>query len=93
MRTSTIGTWIGIAYSTSISDETAGSAPRISATSVDVPPMSYVIRFGMPARRPIVAAAMTPDAGPDITVFAASRETWRAETMPPLPFITSTSPR
>ena len=38
--TSTIGTWIGIAYSISISFETAGWALRISATSVEVPPMS-----------------------------------------------------
>lgn len=29
-----------MAYSTSISFETDGSAPRISATSVEVPPMS-----------------------------------------------------
>ena len=30
---------------------------------------------------------MTPEAGPDITVFAASRVTKRAEIMPPLPFM------
>ena len=30
---------------------------------------------------------MTPEAGPDITVFAASRATCGAETMPPLPVI------
>ena len=38
--TATIGTWIGIAYSISVSFDTAGSASRISATSVEVPPMS-----------------------------------------------------
>ena len=35
---------------------------------------------------------MTPEAGPDMTVLAASSATRAAETMPPLPFITSTSP-
>jgi hypothetical protein len=40
VRTSTIGTWIGMAYSTSISFETGRCPPRISATSVEVPPMS-----------------------------------------------------
>ena len=36
-------------------------------------------------------AAITPEAGPDITVFTASRETMPALTMPPLPFITRSS--
>ena len=40
VRTSTMGTWIGMAYSSSISLETGGAPPRISATSVEVPPMS-----------------------------------------------------
>ena len=40
VRTSTIGTWIGMAYSSSISLETGGMPPWISATSVEVPPMS-----------------------------------------------------
>ena len=40
VRTSTIGTWIGMAYSSSISLEIAGAPPRTSATSVEVPPMS-----------------------------------------------------
>ena len=40
VRTSSIGTWTGMAYSSSISLEIAGSPPRISATSVEVPPMS-----------------------------------------------------
>ena len=38
--TSTIGTWIGIAYSSSSSPETCGTAFSISPTSVEVPPMS-----------------------------------------------------
>jgi hypothetical protein len=38
--TSTIGTWIGIAYSSSSSLETDGMPPRTRATSLDVPPMS-----------------------------------------------------
>ena len=40
VRTSTIGTWIGMAYSSSISADTCGTPPWISATSVEVPPMS-----------------------------------------------------
>ena len=35
-----MGTWIGMAYSTSISFETGATPPRIIATSVEVPPMS-----------------------------------------------------
>jgi hypothetical protein len=38
--TSTIGTWIGMAYSSSSSPETCGTAFSISPTSVEVPPMS-----------------------------------------------------
>ena len=38
--TSIIGTWIGIAYSSSRSLETAGWPPSTSATSLEVPPMS-----------------------------------------------------
>ena len=37
------------------------------------------------------AAAMTPEAGPDITVFTAASATIDAETVPPLPCITSRS--
>ena len=54
--------------------------------------MSYVIRSGRPDRRPVHAAAMTPEAGPDMTVLAASRPAFRAETMPPLPLTTSRLP-
>ena len=38
--TSTIGTWIGIAYSSSRSLETVGMPPSTRATSLEVPPMS-----------------------------------------------------
>ena len=38
--TSTIGTWIGIAYSSSRSLETDGRPFSTSATSLEVPPMS-----------------------------------------------------
>src|SRR6187200_2170829 len=34
----------------------------------------------------VAAAAITPDAGPDMMVLAASRATSRAATVPPLPF-------
>ena len=37
------------------------------------------------------SAAITPDAGPDITVLTASRATAREVTIPPLPFITRRS--
>ena len=40
VRTSTMGTWIGMAYSSSISEETGAAPSRIRATSVEVPPMS-----------------------------------------------------
>ena len=39
----------------------------------------------------VAAAAITPDAGPDMIVLAASRATSRAATVPPLPFMTRTS--
>ena len=86
-----MGTWMGMAYSTSISFETGAFPARIIATSVEVPPMSYVSRSGIPARRPVATAAITPEAGPDITVLTASFDTDLAETMPPLPFITKRS--
>ncbi len=47
--TSTIGTWIGIAYSSSSSPLTCGTPFWISPTSQLVPPMSQVITFGKPA--------------------------------------------
>ncbi len=50
------------------------------------------MRFTIPEALPVAAAAITPEAGPDITVFAASLDTSDAETIPPLPFITSISP-
>ena len=56
-------------------------------------PLYRVITCGID-RNPVRATggyAITPEAGPDITVLAASRATIRAETMPPLPFITSRS--
>jgi hypothetical protein len=63
----------------------------MSATSVEVPPISYAMAFSTPASASVTAAAMTPDAGPDITVFAASRATTGAGTVPPLPFMTRRS--
>ena len=50
-----------------------------------------VIAFRTPDYASVAAAAMTPEAGPDITVLAASPAAARAGTVPPLPFITSTS--
>ena len=38
--TSTMGTWIGMAYSSSSSELTSGTPPRIRPTSQLVPPMS-----------------------------------------------------
>ena len=50
-------------------------------------------RSGWPVGAPPgVGGGDHPDAGPDITVFAASLTTRLAETVPPLPFITSSSP-
>ena len=45
---SIIGTWIGIAYSSSSSVEICGSPALMRATSLEVPPMSYVTTFGNP---------------------------------------------
>ena len=47
--TSTIGTWIGMAYSSSSSEETSGTPSSISATSELVPPISYVMTLAKPA--------------------------------------------
>jgi hypothetical protein len=47
--------------------------------------------FWTPACASVAAAAMTPEAGPDITVLAASRATIGAGTVPPLPFMTRRS--
>jgi hypothetical protein len=47
--------------------------------------------FSTPACASVTAAAITPEAGPDITVFAASRATTGAGTVPPLPFMTRRS--
>ena len=91
--TSTIGTWMGIAYSTSRSELTAGTPPRMSPTSQLVPPMSQVITFSKPAPAAVYAAAITPEAGPDMTVFTAASAATRAETVPPLPRMTRTSRR
>jgi hypothetical protein len=48
-----------------------------------------------PGREPaciaVAAAAITPDAGPDITVATACSVTMPAETVPPLPCMTSSS--
>ena len=57
-----------------------------------MPPISYVIILFVPEDFPVCAAAITPEAGPDITVFAASSITNFDEIVPPLPFITSNSP-
>ncbi len=73
------------------SPETSGTPPAISATSVEVPPMSYVMAFFSPDWARVAAAAITPEAGPDITVLAAASTTSPAGTVPPLPFITRRS--
>ncbi len=44
-----------------------------------------------PACIAVAAAAITPDAGPDITVATACSVTTDADTVPPLPCITSSS--
>ncbi len=73
------------------SADTCGTPPWISATSVEVPPMSYVMALAMPDCASVAEAAITPEAGPDMMVLAASRATTRADTVPPLPFMTSRS--
>ena len=89
--TSTIGTWTGIPYSSSSSSVTAGIA---AAHQRDVGAgAAHVVgdEVGKPALAARNAAAITPEAGPDITVFAASSAATRAETVPPLPCMTSSS--
>jgi hypothetical protein len=44
-----------------------------------------------PACIAVAAAAITPEAGPDITVATACSVTMPAETVPPLPCMTSSS--
>ena len=65
----------------------------MSPTSQLVPPMSQVITFSKPASAAVRAAAITPEAGPDMTVFTALSAAARAETVPPLPRMTRTSRR
>ena len=89
--TSTMGTWIGMPCSSSISAVTAGTPSSTRPTSALVPPVSKVIRSRHPAARPMAAAAMTPEAGPESTVLTAFAAAERAETLPPLPWITSSS--
>ena len=69
----------------------AGTPPRTMAMSKLVPPMSQLMRLGKPAASPRRAAAMTPAAGPDITVCTAFSPAMPAVIMPPLPCITSSS--
>ncbi len=55
-----------------------------SATSVEVPPMSKVIRSGMPTMRPSSCAATTPVEGPERTVRTGSRAACSNPITPPL---------
>ena len=52
-----------------------------------------MITFSNPAAAAVYAAAITPEAGPDMTVFTAVFDATRADTVPPLPRMTSTSRR
>ena len=69
----------------------AGTPPFTMAMSKLVPPMSQLMRLGKPAAAPSRAAAMTPAAGPDMTVCTAFSPAMPALVMPPLPCITSSS--
>ena len=82
---------MGIPCSSSISADTAGTPSSTRPTSALVPPVSKVIRRPLPAARPMAAAAITPEAGPESTVLTAFAAAARAETLPPLPWITSSS--
>ena len=82
---------MGMPCSSSISAVTAGTPSSTRPTSALVPPVSKVISRSAPAARPMAAAAMTPDAGPESTVLTAFAAAERAETLPPLPWITSSS--
>ena len=62
---STIGTWMGMAYSSSSSPETVGTAFSIRPTSVEVPPMSKPITFWWPAATAVRTMPTMPPAGPD----------------------------
>ena len=53
------------------------------AISKLVPPMSQLMRLGKPAVAPKRAAAMTPAAGPDMTVCTAFSPAMPAVIMPP----------
>ena len=89
---STIGMRNGIA----VVDALLARSPQvrrrtISETSKLVPPMSQAMRFGKPAGAPIRAAAIAPEAGPDITVCTACLAASGASIMPPLPCMTRSS--
>jgi len=64
VRTSTIGSrkWY---LPATVSWRCAGAPLTITATSVEVPPMSNVITFGCPSSAPRYCDAVTPPDGPE----------------------------
>src|SRR2546423_3392151 len=65
-------------------------SPDNSATSLDVPPISNVIAFAIPASCAAYKAPVTPPAGPDRIVVTGRNAAFSAEMIPPFDCITRT---
>ena len=89
--TSIIGSRSGMRKSRLVSSATLGSPSMITATSKLVPPMSPVITWLKPASAAMRAAAVTPAAGPERTMYAARLPSWRSGATPPLVCMIATS--
>ena len=66
------------------SDVVRGARLRTRQTSVEVPPMSYVMKSRTPATSPTKQAWLTPPAGPEKIVLIGRRRAVSVVIMPPL---------
>ena len=66
-----------------VSRLTGHTPPVSNATSLDVPPMSQVMKSGMPMARISWLAAEMPAAGPDSTVRTGCSRTIAPDSNPP----------
>ena len=67
-----LGKRIGMPHSRSNERVSCGSPSRTTAMSALVPPMSKQTTFERPAEAATAAAAMTPAAGPELSVLTAT---------------------
>jgi hypothetical protein len=67
-----------------LSDVITGARSRTRQTSVEVPPMSYVMKSRTSAAPPTWQAWLTPPAGPEKIVLMGRRRAVSVVIMPPL---------